>query len=87
MKASAGEISSRPATTGLPTGPTLGPGPSCRQIAGDYGRPVPMDADLLAELRETKARIDELQTQLKDIIARLQESGASPQEIAGALRG
>ncbi len=45
-----------------------------------------MDAALLAELRETKARIDELQTQLKDIIAQLQERGASPQEIAAALR-
>ena len=46
-----------------------------------------LDANLLAELRETKAQIDKLQTRLKELVAQLQESGASTQEIAEALRG
>ena len=45
-----------------------------------------LDEALLSELRDTKAQIDVLQARLKDIVARLQERGASAQEIAGALR-
>jgi hypothetical protein len=46
-----------------------------------------LDESLLAELKTTKATIDELQVKLKDLVARLQEQGASAQEIAAALRG
>ncbi len=46
-----------------------------------------IDADLLAELRQTKAEIDKLQTRLKELVSQLQEKGASAQEIAEALRG
>lgn len=46
-----------------------------------------LDATLLDELRRTKAEIDKLQTRLKELVAQLQESGASAQEIAEALRG
>ena len=45
-----------------------------------------LDEALLSELLATKADIDELQARLKDIVARLQEQGASAQEIASALR-
>lgn len=48
---------------------------------------VPLDETLLAELRQTKAEIDQLQDRLKALVARLQESGATSQEIAQALRG
>jgi hypothetical protein len=48
---------------------------------------MPLDDDLLAELRDTKAQIDALQTRLKELVALLQQSGASAQEIASALRG
>jgi Skp family chaperone for outer membrane proteins len=48
---------------------------------------MPLDETLLAELKQTKAEIDRLQTQLKDLVARLQEGGATTQEIAQALRG
>lgn len=47
---------------------------------------MPLDEELLAELKQTKAEIDRLQSQLKDVVSRLQERGASPQEIAAALR-
>lgn len=47
---------------------------------------MPLDEELLAQLKQTKAEIDRLQGELKDLVARLQESGASPQEIAAALR-
>ncbi|MDQ3575417.1 MAG: glucosyl-3-phosphoglycerate synthase [Actinomycetota bacterium] len=47
---------------------------------------VPLDEELLAELKQTKAEIDLLQVQLKELVARLQESGATTQEIARALR-
>ncbi len=46
-----------------------------------------IDATLLEELRQTKAEIDKLQTRLKELVAKLQENGASAQEIAEALRG
>ncbi len=48
---------------------------------------MPLDEDLLAELKRTKAEIDRLQTHLKEVVAQLQENGATPQEIAAALRG
>jgi uncharacterized coiled-coil protein SlyX len=48
---------------------------------------MPLDNELLAELQQTKAEIDLLQVQLKDLVARLQESGATTQEITQALRG
>ncbi len=86
MKASAEERSSRRAATGLPTGTTLGAESDSWQIAGDYVRRMPLDAELLAELKDTKAQIDTLQARLKELVARLQETGASPQEIASALR-
>lgn len=46
-----------------------------------------LDEELLAELKETKSQIDELQERLKRLVAELQEKGASAQEIAAALRG
>jgi hypothetical protein len=46
-----------------------------------------VDEGLLAELRQTKTEIDRLQAQLKDIVARLRESGATTEEITQALRG
>ncbi|HEV7886687.1 MAG TPA: hypothetical protein VGO92_03945 [Acidimicrobiales bacterium] len=45
-----------------------------------------LDEAVLAELRQTKAEIDTLQQRLKELVARLQEGGASTQEIAEALR-
>jgi uncharacterized coiled-coil protein SlyX len=48
---------------------------------------VAVDEALLAELKQTKAEIDRLQDQLKSLVARLQEAGASTQEITQALRG
>ena len=48
---------------------------------------MPLDPDLLAEMRETKAEIDRLQKRLKDLVTLLRESGATTQEIADALRG
>lgn len=53
----------------------------------DYRRSMPLDDQLLAELKRTKAEIDLLQAQLKDLVARLQEGGATTQEITQALRG
>jgi hypothetical protein len=47
---------------------------------------VPLDEAILAELKETKAAIDELQQRLKDLVAQLQAAGATTQEIAAALR-
>lgn len=47
---------------------------------------MPPDEELLAELKRTKAEIDILQAQLKDLVARLRAGGASAQEIAAALR-
>lgn len=46
-----------------------------------------LDEELLADLKTTKAEIDLLQAHLKDLVARLQEQGATTQEIAAALRG
>ena len=46
-----------------------------------------VDEELLAELKQTKAQIDELQDKLKALVSQLQEKGASSQEIAAALRG
>lgn len=46
-----------------------------------------LDEDLLAQLKQTKAEIDVLQVQLKDLVARLREAGASNEEITQALRG
>jgi hypothetical protein len=48
---------------------------------------MPLDQDVLAELRTTKAEIDKLQQRLKELVAQLQEKGATTQEIAEALRG
>ena len=48
---------------------------------------MPVDEEVLAELRRTKAEIDELQERLKELVARLRNGGASAQEIAEALRG
>jgi hypothetical protein len=45
-----------------------------------------VDPELLAELKATKAAIDELQGKLKDLVADLRERGASAQEIGEALR-
>ena len=45
-----------------------------------------LDEALLAEMRETKAAIDELQQKLKDLVTALRERGASSQEIAEAPR-
>ncbi|MDQ3678980.1 MAG: hypothetical protein M3378_00230 [Actinomycetota bacterium] len=47
---------------------------------------MPLDEELLAELKRTKAEIDLLQVQLRELVARLQESGATTQEITQALR-
>ncbi|MGH9158002.1 MAG: hypothetical protein ACRD1K_19685 [Acidimicrobiales bacterium] len=47
---------------------------------------MPLDEELLAELRRTKAEIDRLQDQLKALVTRLRDGGASSQEIAQALR-
>jgi DNA-directed RNA polymerase specialized sigma24 family protein len=47
---------------------------------------MPLDEIVLAELKETKAAIDELQQRLKDLVTQLREQGASTQEIAEALR-
>lgn len=52
----------------------------------DYLRSVPLDEELLAEMKQTKAEIDLLQAHLRELVARLQESGATTQEIAQALR-
>jgi uncharacterized coiled-coil protein SlyX len=46
-----------------------------------------LDEELLAELKQTKAEIDRLQVQLKDLVARLQEAGATTEELKQALRG
>jgi hypothetical protein len=46
-----------------------------------------VDEGLLAELKTTKAAIDELQVRLKELVAALREGGASAQEIGEALRG
>jgi hypothetical protein len=48
--------------------------------------PVPLDPDVLTELRTTKAEIDRLQDRLKELVAKLREAGASAQEIGDALR-
>ncbi len=45
------------------------------------------DENLLAELKQTKGEIDRLQARLKDLVARLQESGATTEDIKQALRG
>ncbi|HVF73717.1 MAG TPA: hypothetical protein VM938_01605 [Acidimicrobiales bacterium] len=45
-----------------------------------------LDEAVLADLRETKAQIDQLQQRLKELVAQLRDSGASAQEIAEALR-
>jgi len=46
-----------------------------------------VDEDLLAQLRATKAEIDQLQTKLKALVEQLREQGATAQEIAAALKG
>ena len=47
---------------------------------------MPLDEALLAEMRETKAAIDELQEKLKTLVAELRAKGATSQEIAEVLR-
>ena len=46
-----------------------------------------VDEQLLADLKDTKAQIDLLQQRLKELVGRLQEGGATTQEITEALRG
>lgn len=46
-----------------------------------------LDADVLAELRTTKAEIDTLQARLKELVEQLRAGGATAPEIAEALRG
>lgn len=46
-----------------------------------------VDEELLADLKQTKAEIDRLQVRLKELVAQLQERGATTQEITAALRG
>ena len=41
---------------------------------------------MLEELKQTKAEIDLLQVQLKELVNRLRESGATTEEITQALR-
>ncbi len=45
-----------------------------------------VDEALLAELKQTKAQIDLLQVQLKDLVNRLRDSGATTEETTQALR-
>ncbi len=45
-----------------------------------------VDEALLAELKQTKAQIDLLQVQLKDLVNRLRVSGATTEETTQALR-
>lgn len=52
-----------------------------------YGAFMALDEAVLAELKTTKASIDELQQRLKDLVAQLRDQGATAQEIAEALRG
>ena len=59
--------------------------PPLRQAAG-YRRRMALDEEVLAELKQTKAEIDRLQVRLKNLVARLQKSGATTQEITQALR-
>lgn len=47
---------------------------------------MPADEDLVAELKRTKAEIDRLQAELKNLVSRLQEGGATTEEIKQALR-
>jgi len=47
---------------------------------------MPLDAAVLAELKETKAQIDTLQERLKELVQQLRDDGATAQEIAEALR-
>ena len=47
---------------------------------------MPLDDQLLAEMKQTKAEIDRLQERLKELVNLLRESGATTQEIAEALR-
>ena len=53
---------------------------------GGYRHRMPLDERLLAELKQTKAEIDLLQTRLKELVSRLRESGATTQEITEALK-
>ena len=48
---------------------------------------MPLDETLLDELKRTKAEIDRLQARLRELVAALEERGATKQEIAQALRG
>jgi hypothetical protein len=45
-----------------------------------------LDETLLADLKQTKSEIDVLQAKLKELVAQLQEQGATTQEITAALR-
>jgi len=56
-------------------------------VASKERSELAVDETLLAELKTTKAAIDELQQKLKTLVASLREQGASAQEIAEALRG
>ncbi|MDP9075734.1 MAG: hypothetical protein M3N98_16505 [Actinomycetota bacterium] len=46
-----------------------------------------LDEEVVAQLRATKAQIDELQQRLKELVAQLRAGGASAQDIGEALRG
>jgi hypothetical protein len=48
---------------------------------------MPLDEELLTELKTTKTSIDGLQEKLKRLVEQLREQGASAQEIAAALKG
>lgn len=47
---------------------------------------MPLDPEILAELKTTKAQIDELQQKLKELVEKLREKGATAQEIGEAIR-
>lgn len=55
-------------------------------VADNYVDIMALDEALVAELKATKAAIDELQQKLKDVVASLRERGASAQEIGEVLR-
>ncbi len=61
-------------------------GPSITTGHSRYVESMPLDEELLAQLKTTKAAIDELQRKLKLLVAELRQRGATALEIAEALR-